>query len=160
LRQAEKNFRQALALSGELAAEYPNDPQYRSQLAATYQSLGAVLSDRPREAERAFREALTLCEGLAAGQRDQARHRPQPSSAHLPLGVFLAGVGRSQEAEGAFRQAINLADQSGGSPDRAGLRSQAEWELGKVLANGGRGAAEEAYRQAVAGAERLVAHFP
>jgi eukaryotic-like serine/threonine-protein kinase len=161
LRQAEKNFRQALALSGELAAEDPDNPQYRSQLAAMHQSLVGVLSDRPREAEKALREALKLCKELAAGQRDQARYRPQLGWAHLSLGRFLAGVGRSQEAEGAFRQAINLVDQSGGSPDRAEVGPQAECELGKVLASGGRrGAAEEAYRQAVAGAERLVAHFP
>jgi eukaryotic-like serine/threonine-protein kinase len=162
--QAAKSYRQALALHGDLVAEHPDVPDYRDNLAAIHQALAQVLADRPREAEKAIREAIRLYAELVAERRDKIGYRGQLIGGYISLGVFLAGVDRSQEAERAFQQALDLIEESGESLSRTGgrwLRPNAEFELGKVLAaSGRREAAEKAYRQAIAEQERLAAQFP
>jgi serine/threonine protein kinase/tetratricopeptide (TPR) repeat protein len=162
--QAEMSYRQALALYGELVAEHPEVPGYRSNLASTHSALAYVLLGRPREAEKAFREAIRLCEELVAERRDPTGYRGQLIGSFTALGNFLSGAGRSAEAERAFQQAIDLIEESGEALDRTGargLRPRAESGLGQVLAaTGRREAAEKAYRRAIAEQERLADRFP
>jgi serine/threonine protein kinase/Flp pilus assembly protein TadD len=164
LRDAEKCYRQALVLHADLVAEDPTNLQWRSNLAAAHQYLGSVVTDRPGEAEKAFRTALTLYEELAAGPRDQARYRMGIAGCYLALGGFLANLGRSTEAGRAFQQTMDLLDQPGGSPYRSAgrrTRSDAEFELGRTLADRRKwDAAEAAYRRAIAAGERLIDLVP
>ena len=163
-RQAAKNYRQALALFGELAAEEPDKPGHWSNLAATHRSLGGVLSDRPGEAEKEIREGIRLYEELVAEPRNAIHYRVSLIGSYIALGSFLAGVERSQEAERAYRQAIDLCDTSGESLSRTNgcrLRAEAECALDIVLAaSGRREEAEKAYRRAIAAAERAADQFP
>jgi serine/threonine protein kinase/Flp pilus assembly protein TadD len=162
-REAAMHFRQALALQGELVAEQPEDPGHWSALASYHLALGAVLSDLPREAEKEVREGVRLYEKLAAEPHGGIPYRQSVINSYLALGNFLVGADRYQEAEQAFRHAIDLWDSYGESRNRASIRQlwiTAEFELGKVLAAHGRhGEAENAYRRAISAAERIADQF-
>jgi tetratricopeptide (TPR) repeat protein len=161
--QAEQSCRQALAIYRDLSAEHPDSTEHRIHLVQAYQALGPLLAYHPREAEEAFREACKLCEELVAEGRDQSTFRAQLISSYRSLGIFLAIEGRLEEAETAFRQAIDGIDQPGGSVDRWGwrrTREGLEFELSKVLGDSGRlEAAETAYRQAMADTQINRAQF-
>jgi tetratricopeptide (TPR) repeat protein len=67
-KEAEEAYREALAIRKQLAAEFPNRPDYRHELARNHNNLGNLLSaiGRPKEAEEAYREALAIRKQLAA----------------------------------------------------------------------------------------------
>jgi serine/threonine protein kinase/Flp pilus assembly protein TadD len=162
--QAEQRCRQALAIYRDLSAEQRDSTQYyRTNLAEAHQALGRLLAYHPREAEEAFREACKLCQELVADGRDQTTCRGHLILSYRSLGQFLANQGRLEEAETAFRQAIDGIDQLGGSVDRWGWRRTREnyqFELSRVLGDSGRlEAAETAYRQAMADTEINRAQF-
>jgi serine/threonine protein kinase len=166
-RHAAKSYRQALALWGKLAAEQPDIPDHRSQLAATHLALGGVLTDRPGEAEKEVREGVRLYEKLVAepsNPTDYRYYRQALIGSYISRGNFLAYVERSQEAERAYRQAIDLCDTSAESLNRTSgpwLRAGAEFALGEVLtASRRRGEAEQAYRRGLAVMERAADQFP
>jgi serine/threonine protein kinase/tetratricopeptide (TPR) repeat protein len=163
-RLAEESYRRALALYGELAVEFPGDPKHRAQLAATHVLMGGLPPDRPREAETAYREAVRLNEELLAERHGEAGYRIRLGSSYIALGAFFARVGRPRDAEGAFRQAIDLFNRPGNLPERTGWRSvraSAEFRLAGVLAESGRlEDAERAYGHAVAELGRFVEAHP
>jgi tetratricopeptide (TPR) repeat protein len=68
LAEAERAYRDALALQKQLAAEFPARPDFRLELARSHNNLGLLLSStgRLKEAETAYREALALWKQLAA----------------------------------------------------------------------------------------------
>jgi tetratricopeptide (TPR) repeat protein len=162
--QAEKAYRRALALWDELAAGHPDNPEYRSSLAASHLSFAGLLSDaRPRESEQALREAVRLYETLVVERSEPTRFRAALSNSYDALGFFLSRMARLPEAESAFRQAIDILDSSSRLPGRdVHWRPAAvEFELGQVLARSGRReAAEQAYRRAIAATERIASQFP
>ena len=163
--QGEKCFRQVLALCDELVAEDPDNANHRFGLAGAHEALANLLSeDRPHEAEKFQRTAVQLREELVAEPRHQIHHRIPLASSYVTLGSLLASTFRFAEAEGALQQAMDLCDQSAGSPDQMRarlLRSAAEFHLGRVLAGSRRReAAEKAYRHAIAELEIVVAMVP
>jgi serine/threonine protein kinase len=162
--QVATQFRQALALQGQFVPEQPDDPGYWSRLASTHLQLGSVQSDHPGEAEKEIREGVRLYERLAAQPRSAIPYRESLISSYIALGAFLAGVDRFQEAEQAFRQALDLCDTFGESLTRTNgqhIRASAESALGQVLAaHGRRPEAEKAYRRAIASAEKCADQFP
>jgi serine/threonine protein kinase/tetratricopeptide (TPR) repeat protein len=162
--QAVRSYRQALALYGELVAEHPEAPGYRSNVAASHQAVGALLADRPRDVEKALCEANRLCKELVADQPAATGYGAQLIGSYLALGRFLSGVGRSEEAESAVRHALDLINTSAESLERTGwrgLRPEAHFELAQILAGAGRWeAAEKAYRPAVVAQEKLADRFP
>jgi tetratricopeptide (TPR) repeat protein len=161
--QAEEALRRALALWGELAAEHPDNPGYRSSLAASLISLSGAVSSRPPETERALREAVRLYEALVAEGSEATRYRTALGASYFSLGEFLSQMARLPEAESTLRRAIDLAASSSRWPG-LGDRWQwagAEFGLGQVLARGGRrGEAEQAYRRAIAVAEQIAGQYP
>ncbi len=105
---------------------------------------------------------MAICEKLAA---------ESPQDEHLGgttnnLGALLAATGRYQEAEQAFRKALELqAKVAARSPDRAYYHRQelagTYHNLGLVLVATGRNQeAEQALRQSIAIREKLVAEVP
>ena len=60
--EADKAFRESLAISEKLAAEFPNVPNYRGNMAICHNRLGILLKGEGRldEAEKAYRESLTI----------------------------------------------------------------------------------------------------
>jgi serine/threonine protein kinase/Flp pilus assembly protein TadD len=149
--------RKALAQAEQLAAEFPDNPRYRNQLAGTYIDLGnACRMTQPQEAETLYRRAIAL---TAA-----ASNRHYHGRAHLALGELLAEGGQLPAAEDAFRQAraifdasIRVAPKSWQSRD---LLGEAHRLLGRVLAATGRlTEAEQAIRQAMVHHEKLRTDF-
>jgi serine/threonine-protein kinase len=68
---AESAYRSALVIQQKLVADFPNMPDYRQELALTYNNLGNLLKDigrttGPDSAESAYRAALSLREKLAS----------------------------------------------------------------------------------------------
>jgi serine/threonine protein kinase/Flp pilus assembly protein TadD len=63
-REAERAYRQGIALLGQLAKEFPAVPRYRYELAGINDRLGLFLVNerRPREAEEPLRRSLALYE--------------------------------------------------------------------------------------------------
>src|SRR5205814_4813948 len=58
----ENAYRRAVVLGQQLAADFPTRPEYRQELALTYNNLGVLLNANglPTEAEAAYAAALTL----------------------------------------------------------------------------------------------------
>jgi tetratricopeptide (TPR) repeat protein len=162
-KQAEQSCRQALAIYRDLSAEQRDSTEHRINLAEAHQALGRLLAYHPREAEEAFREACKLCQELVAEGRNQATCRAHLIWSYRSLGQFLTNEGRLEEAETAFRQAIDGIDLSGSSVDRSSwrrTRENLEFELSRALGESGRlEAAETAYRQAMADTQINRAQF-
>jgi serine/threonine protein kinase/tetratricopeptide (TPR) repeat protein len=163
--EAEKSFRQALALYGDLVAEYGDEPDYRRRLAGAHSALGVSLqSDQAREAEKRHREAIRICHELLAASPAEPFNRGHLVQSYYHLGFLLAHRERLPEAEGALRQAIDTYGPARQQLDRSSYRHllpSAQHELGRVLARRQRTEeAEKAFREAVARSETLVAQFP
>jgi tetratricopeptide (TPR) repeat protein len=111
--EAEQQYRQALALHEQLAADFPAVPQYRHDLAMSYHNLGLVLRDlgkRP-EAEQRYRRALALQEKLAADFPAVPLYRQERAISCGNLGILLFDLGKRPEAEGQFRQSLVLKEE-------------------------------------------------
>jgi serine/threonine protein kinase/Flp pilus assembly protein TadD len=160
--QAEQSVRQAVALFAPLATEHPDVPDYQRRLATGYNFLGALLRHRPREAEKCHRDAIALGKKLVAGWPREGGNEEILASSYFNLGVLVAESGDPRQAEQAFRQAIELANNArGGSSRSSSLGPGAQHQLGRLLAACGQNdKAEAAYRQAVALAEPFVLLFP
>jgi serine/threonine-protein kinase len=122
LREAEAAYRQAVSLQQKAAAESPDRPEHRLELAASCNNLGAVLqaSGRPEQAEQAYRQALALQEQLSAANRSQARNRLELAATCNGLGKLLQARGKYAEAEPLFRRALALREKALG-PDHPEL---------------------------------------
>jgi tetratricopeptide (TPR) repeat protein len=68
LEKAEPAFRAAVTLQKQAVADFPNQPEFRLELAKCTFNLGNVLRDtkRPKEAEAAHAEALAIFKQLVA----------------------------------------------------------------------------------------------
>jgi tetratricopeptide (TPR) repeat protein len=90
LRESEIAFRASLELMRQLAADFPNRPAFRQELAANHANLGCVLEDlgRPKDAEEAYVAAIALIKRLAAEFPDQPDLRNEYAAALGNLAFF------------------------------------------------------------------------
>jgi tetratricopeptide (TPR) repeat protein len=111
-REAEQQYRQALALLERLVADFPAVPGHRQELARSHSILARLLAElgRQREAERQYRQALALRERLVADSPAVPEYRARLEGSHNDLGILLAGLGRLPEAEQHYRQALALEE--------------------------------------------------
>jgi tetratricopeptide (TPR) repeat protein len=154
--EAQSAVRLSLALSERLAAEYPGVPDYRLKAAAAQELLGATFENtgQPQKAAEAYRKALAGLEKLVAEFPASAAYRGQKAGTHRALGAVLHN--EPVEAEKHLREALKLMRELPGSP-----LDQVLGSLGNLLRDTGRPReAEEAYRKALALAEKPVADFP
>ena len=148
--QAAAAYRSAIDQLHRLAAEHPDEPDYRLALAESYNFLGEVFRpvDRP-QAEDDYRHALGVLGELCAQYPDRARYREVLANAHDNLGILLKDGGHRPEAEKAFRQATALLA-GGDSRESRHLLARVDLNLGPVLQELGRPAeAEQAYQEAI-----------
>jgi serine/threonine-protein kinase len=166
-RGAEVSYRQALELFEQLAADAPDVPAYRQELAGTYHNLGNVMraAKRLAPAEIVYRKGLRLREELAAAYPQDPDYQRDVSASQHNVGTVLADQGKQAEAEAAFRESLRLRQRladafPGQADDRAALAGT--WNnLAVLLAKTNRPReAEEARAQALALRERLAADFP
>jgi serine/threonine protein kinase len=164
---AEAAYRTALGLYGQLAAESPNHPEYRHNLARTHNNLGIVTYSTGRlpDAEASYRQAVALHKKLAAEDPAGTEYRQHLARALSNMGVLFFRTGRFAETEAAFNEALALRSQLIAElPDRPEPReelAQNRSNLGLLFKTTGRVAdAEAAYRDALAIQTKLVADLP
>ncbi len=101
--KAEENFRRSVALLEQLAADFPNVPTYRLELAKGLQNLGFFLSYRPghrAESEALLRRAIDVQEQLMTANPAEPTYRADLAWTYNNLGVYY-----SQDAEGKEKSA-------------------------------------------------------
>jgi serine/threonine protein kinase/tetratricopeptide (TPR) repeat protein len=104
-------LREALAIDQKLAAEFPDRPAYRKELANCRCDLGTLLTDKSRqEAEAMLRQALDMQRRLLAEYPNESDYRVDLGGAYQRLGILLKNSGRHAEAEQAFRRAVELLE--------------------------------------------------
>jgi tetratricopeptide (TPR) repeat protein/tRNA A-37 threonylcarbamoyl transferase component Bud32 len=167
LQEAEAAYREAIKLQQQLAAEFPNRPEFRQDLAISHNNLGVLLRDtgRLKEAEAAHRDALAIRKQLAAEFPNRPDYRHELATSHANLGILLYQTGRLAEAEAALRYAVAMFKQLAAEfPNRPEFRqdlARNHNNLGNLLSAIGRPKeAEEAYREALAIRKQLAAEFP
>jgi serine/threonine protein kinase/tetratricopeptide (TPR) repeat protein len=106
-------LQKAVAFADEKAANFPNQPQYREQVAACYAELAAALADArwPNEAEAAYLGALSIQKQLADSFRDRPQLRQELARTYNRLGVLRFTTGRANEAEGPYHDALKAWEQ-------------------------------------------------
>jgi tetratricopeptide (TPR) repeat protein len=140
LADAERMFARARDTLEELAAG--GVPYYDWDLAMTHRELAHLLAkdpDRLDEAERSYRREVALVEKSVAADRQRWRLREQLAQTHRFWAFAMRDLGRPQEAEAAFREAIRLleryqADYPGQAPFHKPLREETCKNLADLLA--------------------------
>jgi Flp pilus assembly protein TadD len=86
--EAEEAYREAIARLEKLTGEYPDEPEYRSELARSHNDLGILLKDlgKPAEAEAAYGQALALRQKLASDFPAVPRYRQDLAGSYVNHG--------------------------------------------------------------------------
>jgi tetratricopeptide (TPR) repeat protein len=164
--EAEKAFRQAIALEEELNTEFPNQG-HLGWMAGEYDNLATLLKNlgKSAEAEAAYREALGKVERLAISFPKIASNRDMHLQAARNLAQFLQGIGKANESALVIRTTVavyqKLVESTLGSPeDQIALAANYESLANFIKELDQPEVAEQAYRQASALWEKMVASFP
>jgi serine/threonine protein kinase len=167
LHAAEQDYDEAVRVLEQLAADFPNRPEFRQKLAASHSNRGMVRSDTGRlpEAEKDWNEALSIQEQLAADFPSRTEFRQALAGSHLNRGTLLRATGRLREAEEDFGKALSIQEQLAADfPSRTEFRQALAGSLssrGVLRRNTGQlREAEEDFDQAVSIRKQLVADFP
>jgi serine/threonine-protein kinase len=164
---AEQAHRQALALFGQLADEYPDHPDYRLDLFHTYTTFATALPGAGRAGERedAYRRALAVVERLVTDFPDDPRYLDCLANHCHTMGGLLTGSGEFGEAERVFRRGLAVvAGLEEKYPDNlryARNEALALKGLGWLWQKTGRTAgAEAAYRKALLVGTKVARAYP
>jgi tetratricopeptide (TPR) repeat protein len=108
--EADADYRHAVALFEGLAAERPDEPTYRRQLACGYQALGEYLRCHSLlpEAEQYLLRSHPLFVDLARQFPGAPEHQDDLANNQENLGVLFGQTNRPEEAEAAFSEAIRI----------------------------------------------------
>jgi serine/threonine-protein kinase len=164
-KETEKALQRALVVLEKLVVEFPTAPDYRHDLADSYDQLGALLRDagRAKEAEAAYQRSLELWEKLVEEFPSVRDYKHHLGENYNILGL-LDRAGRTNEAARAFRRALAVQEKLVSEfPDVPTYRQElgaSHHNLGDLLRTFEPKEAEEAYEQALAVRERLVTQFP
>lgn len=166
LKEAEKDYDQALSIQKQLAADFPSLPMFRRDLALTYNNLGILLgkTGRLKEAEKAYLDALALYKQLAADLLTP-EFRQDLAACYNNLGILLCDTDRPKEAAKAHADALalqkHLAADFPGNPKFRQDLARSHSNLGNLLKVTYRfKEAESAYAEALAIEKQLAADFP
>jgi eukaryotic-like serine/threonine-protein kinase len=154
-------------LTATLAADFPDDPRYRSVLAESYASLGGLLGQlgHGAAAVEEYRKALLIQEKLAAEFPDVLRYWSGLAGSHNNLGFQLQALNQGAAAEGQYRKALAIQEKLAADfpavPEYRSAVALSHTNLGIMFVNLVQDAmAEEQYRKALAIHEKLAADFP
>ncbi len=166
-RDSEKAFGRAVELGRQLAADFPNQPQFRLELAMSHNLLGVLFlraNRQPKEAEASYLEALTILKQLAA---DFPQREFQQALAGIQnnLGNLLFETGRLTEAQSVHAEALairrQLAVEFPTEPTIRRALAASQNSQGWMFYKTGRlKEAEPAFRDALALQKQLVGDFP
>jgi eukaryotic-like serine/threonine-protein kinase len=165
--KAESAYRRARELYGQLASDFPDQPDYVERLGKSDTLLGTVLTDlgRAQDAESALREALTFEQRLVQEFPNQSEFREDLAAGYNGFGALLNQTGRPKEAENAYRESLALRQRLVQDfPDRSRFRELLARDysnLARLLAVGARTKeAEGAYQESLALRQRLFNESP
>jgi tetratricopeptide (TPR) repeat protein len=108
-----------------LAADFPDVPEYRRDLASSHTNLGGLLGllGRPAAAVAEFKSGQAVQAKLAADFPTVPAYRADLATSHNNLGYMLADIGRRADAEPEYRAAMAIREQlvadAPGVPDYA-----------------------------------------
>ncbi len=110
--EAQKAYREAVALLNKLVAEAPREPSHQQELARGLHDLGSLLSEvgRLAEAMESHRLAMAIQTKLVADFPDKPVHRRDLADGYRILTRLLVNVGRLEEAEASCRKALELIE--------------------------------------------------
>ncbi|HBI42807.1 MAG TPA: hypothetical protein DDY78_08105, partial [Planctomycetales bacterium] len=109
--EAEQTFRQALDVLSGLAKNYPNVPDYRQELAVSYNHLGNLWRDtNPAKSESFYLQSLGLRDRLVADFPTTPIYRQEQAASYHSLGFVRQAAGRGEEAEKAYGQALTIEE--------------------------------------------------
>jgi tetratricopeptide (TPR) repeat protein len=173
LSEAESDFGQALSIYQRLAAEFPSRPEFRQQLASSYNNRGNLLKDRGnllkdmvwlQEAEKDCDQALRIRKQLVADFPYGSVFRQDLGSSHNNRGILLLETGRLKEAEQDLDQALRIRKQLAAEfpfgPEFRQQLASSYHDRGILLRETGQlKEAEQDFNQALSIQERLPAEF-
>ncbi len=109
--EAEQVYRQALDVLQQLAKQHPDAPEYREELAVSYNHLGNLWRDtNPAKSEAFYRQSLDLRSRLAADFPTTPVYRQEQAASYHSLGFVRQAAGSQQEAEKAYNQALTIEE--------------------------------------------------
>jgi len=111
VREAVPMFERSRDLLEKLAHDHPEVPEYRADLARSYQYLAAnlmLIGGNGPEATRAARKALTLREQLVAENRKLAQHRQDLAFSLVQCADQMKDDKDGVETEDYYRRALSL----------------------------------------------------
>jgi len=110
-REAEAELREALDIKEKLATDFPAVPDYRADLAQSYNHWGNMLLSlgKPLEAEATLRRSSTLLRQLAVDFPGMPRYREALAGNLHDLGQKFRALAKGTEAEAAFREGTAVA---------------------------------------------------
>jgi tetratricopeptide (TPR) repeat protein len=167
LKEAERDYDQALSIYRQLAADFPARPEFRQDLAASHNNRGVLLraTGRLKEAKKDYDEAVSIEKQLAADFPNRPEFRQELAASHNNRGNLLHDTGRLKEAEQDYEQALSLHKQLAADfPARPEFRADlanSHYNRGILLRDTGRlKEAEQDYDQALSIRKQLAADFP
>jgi serine/threonine protein kinase/tetratricopeptide (TPR) repeat protein len=167
LREAEKDYDQALSILKQLAADFPSQSQLRRELALTHNNRGLLLKTmgRPIEAEKSHTDTLDLRKQLAAEFPTRPEYRQDVAASYNNLAIVFTDTNRPKEAEKAHSDALAIMKQLAADyPNQPGFRQElarSHCILGNMFRVSYRfKEAETAYTEAVAILKQLATELP
>jgi serine/threonine-protein kinase len=165
--EARRDYEQTCALFAQLAANFPDVPDYREGLANSQLNFGRLLVDLGKhdEAELAYAESMRIQTQLTADFPTRPKYRNALANSHHNRGILLYGIGKRGEAEAAFRDALRIREQLAvdfpSIVEYQQRLANTQNDFGILLVNRGKRAeAEIAYHEALKIKTRLAQDFP
>jgi eukaryotic-like serine/threonine-protein kinase len=116
----------ALSLQLRLAKSHPGKRAYQSDLALSYNNLGAIHSELSRwtDAENCFLDAIAIQERLATAAPLLTAYRRDLAISYNNLGMMQTSASALTQAEASFRKALVIQQELvEGQPEEVGLLS-------------------------------------
>jgi tetratricopeptide (TPR) repeat protein len=164
---AEQDVDQAVGIYEQLAADFPDRPELRHELAKSRSNRGNLLRSRGRlkEAEQEYEAALSMHKRLAADFPDRPEYRMELAGSHNNRGTLLRDKGRLKEAEQDYDAALSIFERLAADfPDRPEYReklARSRNNRGVLLHDAGRlKEAEQDVDQAMGIYKKLMADYP
>jgi tetratricopeptide (TPR) repeat protein len=166
LKEAEKDYDEALMVQKQLVADFPARTDFRQYLASSHNNRGNLLraTGRQKEAEKDYDQALGIRKRLADDFPSRPEFRHELGRSHNNRGDLLRETGRTKEAAEDFDQALSIFKQLA-----ADFRARPEFRQDLAISHNNRGVllratgrlkeAEEDFDQALSIQKQLVADF-
>jgi serine/threonine protein kinase len=154
--EAELRYAKAAAIREQLVADYPNVPQYRAELATTFNNLAGLLQvfQQYSQSSELHTKALALRRSLMAEFPKTPSYRANVALSHNNLSIVLRWMRKLREAADHHRQALAIREQLAADfPREPAYRSDlaiSHQRFGSLLADMNQPQqAEEQYRKAL-----------